>query len=109
MNNNKYWLLFNGILGASGIFILYLITLLMWYTKHFINIFFLLPYIFIYVIFLNIGYLIVIKSEKFIKAFLGWDYDIRKVYIYMCVGMNLLLGIYMILEFSLFRKGHSSY
>jgi hypothetical protein len=109
MNSNKHWLFFNLVLGETGILFLYLIILLMMYTKHFVNIVFFLPHVFVYVFFLNIGYFILVKGQKYIKTYFGWTYDIKNLYTWLCIGLNLLLGIYMIFEFSLFKNGHSSY
>jgi hypothetical protein len=104
---NRKWLLFNFIVGSTGILTLYLPFLLMRYSKKIVNLFFLSPYIIIYVGFLNIFYYFIAKNATLIEDTLGLKFDLRKAFVWLCVLGNVLLGIYMIFEFSLYEKGYS--
>jgi hypothetical protein len=104
MSNNyiKKVITFNLIIGLTGISVLWMLVLLMRMTKRFVNIFFMLPHIIIYMLFLNVGYFILlIYSEKIEKA-LNIKYSLKGIYLIACIIINILLGIALILEFSLY-------
>lgn len=103
---NRKWLIFNFIVGSTGILTLYLLFLLMRYNKKIVNLFFLSPFIIIYVMFFNIFYYFIAKHSKLIEDTLGLTFDLRKAFTWLCVLGNVLLGIYMIFEFSLYKKGY---
>jgi hypothetical protein len=110
MSNNyiKKALSFNLIVGFTGIFILWMLVLLMRATKKFVNIFFLLPHIVIYMFVLNVGFYLIFKYSEKIEKMLGINYSLKKIYLPSCIIINFLLGIIMIFGYSLYGKGFSS-
>ncbi|RFM29257.1 hypothetical protein DXN04_33605 [Chitinophaga silvisoli] len=104
MNNNyiKKIITFNLIIGLTGISVLWMLVLLMRLTKRFVNIFFMLPHIIIYMLFLNVGYFILLIYSEKIERVLNVKYSLKRVYLLACIIINFLLGIAMILEFSLY-------
>lgn len=77
-------------------------------TRHFKNLFFLLPIFFLYALFLNLMYFIIVfLGTGIIKRF-NQKIDVYKWFLYFCVLLNILLGIYLVWESSLYQKPHSA-
>lgn len=104
MSNNyvKGIVKFNFIFGFSGILVLSLLVVLMRYTRRFVNIFFMLPHIILYMFVINIGYLLLMFFSERIEKRLGCVYSLKSLYMYVCVCLNLLLGLAFIFEFSIY-------
>lgn len=104
----KKWKQFNLIVGVSGIVVLLSIEVLMQITRNFKNLTFLYFLFFLYIVLLNLTYcLIVLLGESIIKRF-NQKVNVYKLFLYFCVLLNILLGIYFVWESSLYLKPHTS-
>ena len=100
---------YNLIFFLSGVLFLLILWLFMCVNKNFINIFFFLPAIAAYSIFVNIFYFLVPYIAPFFLKKLGKIYSTKSIYRYytvLTISMNFALMILVILEFKLYEKSH---
>ena len=81
----------------------------MWVNENFINIFFFIPAIVVYIVFVNVLYFMAPYILFFFLRQIKKEFIIKDVYMYykiFTVIINLILMLLIILEFKLYKKSY---
>lgn len=100
---------YNLLFILSGIIFLLMLWVIMWINQNFVNVFFFIPDIVIYVVFINIMYFLMPYIIPVIQKKIGTNYSTKKIYrfyIILTILSNFLLLILVVVEFKLYNRSH---